>query len=231
MLTAIIVAGGSSQRMGFDKTFAPLAGWPLVAHSIAAFEVTHCVRDIIVVGRADRIAEMESMISSCKFSKVTAVIAGGAERQASVTEGLRRVTEGSSYVAVHDAARPLILPGEISRVFAAAQQHGAATLGAPVTDTLKRATADQIVSTSVEREALYAMQTPQIFAREILQDAYASIAADHVTITDEVSAVQRLGRAVVVVPANEHNFKVTFPADLALAELVLQQRSARTTSA
>jgi 2-C-methyl-D-erythritol 4-phosphate cytidylyltransferase len=135
------------------------------------------------------------------------------------------VSHSAEFVAVHDAARPLITPGENERVFAVAKTHGAAALAAPVSDTLKRATDDLRVIGSVDRERLYAMQTPQIFSRELLVDAFAHVAANGLSITDEVSAVERLGREVVLVPSDEHNFKITFPADLALAELVLAVRS------
>lgn len=225
MLTAIIVAGGSSRRMGTDKTFAILAGKPIIAHTVAPFEKTQSVQDIIVVGRADRLAQLEETIADAAFEKVRAIVAGGMHRQDSVREGLRRVAADARFVAVHDAARPLITPAQIERVFAAAQTHGAAALASPLGDTLKRATEDLLICGSVDRERLYAMQTPQIFARELLTEAFARLAAGGDSVTDEASAVELLGRDVVLVPNSEPNFKITFPADLALAELVLAARS------
>lgn len=221
MLTAIIVAGGSSRRMGFDKTFALLAGRPVIAHTIAAFTSAECVDTIIIVGHPSRLEELRALSASLKMRDV---VAGGERRQDSVAEGVKRVAAGTRYVAVHDAARPLITAAEITRVFAAAQAHGAAALAAPVTATLKRATESHVVCGSVERERLYAMQTPQIFARELLEEAYARVAAEELSITDEVSAVERLAQKVVLVPNDNYNFKITFPQDLALAELVLELR-------
>lgn len=221
MLTAIIVAGGSSRRMGFDKTFALLAGTPVIAQTLAAFEGTECVRDIIVVGRAERLDEIQELVRQHRFTKVREVIEGGRHRQDSVAAGLEVVGEDCAYVAVHDAARPLISPEQIQAVFEAAQLHGAAALAAPVNDTLKRVDAAQFVCGSIERENVFAMQTPQIFSRELLREAYAQVAAENLAITDEVSAIQHLERKVFLVRNDKPNFKITFPSDLALAEALL----------
>ena len=225
MLAAIIVAGGSSRRMGSDKTFAQLAGKAVIEHTVAAFQETSSVEEIVVVGRSDRIAELRELLANNNFDKIRHIVPGGLLRQDSVREGLQHISRGCDFVCVHDAARPLVTRAQNERVFAAAQQFGAAALAAPVNDTLKRATEDLVVCDSVDRERLYAMQTPQMFSRELLEDAFARLAADQVSVTDEVSAVQRLGRDVVLVPNDDHNFKITFPTDLALAELVLAMRA------
>ncbi len=224
MLTAIIVAGGSSRRMGFDKTFALLSGRAVILQSIMAFDATASVTDIVVVGRADRLSELRELIAQQQFSKVRHVIAGGLHRQNSVSEGLQHVSVDAEFVAVHDAARPLVTPAQIERVFEAARVYEAAALAAPVADTLKRADSEHVVCGSVDREGLYAMQTPQIFARELLASAYARVAEEKLAITDEVSAVERFGAKVILVPNHEYNFKITFPGDLPLAELVLKLR-------
>lgn len=228
MLTAIIVAGGSSRRMGFDKTFALLAGRPIIAHSIAAFAATEAVTNIIIVGRAERLGELRELVARDCSPKVREVIAGGAERQDSVDEGLRCVSVTTEFVAVHDAARPLVTPADIGRVYKAARKHGAASLAAPVADTLKRADDACVVRESIERDGVYAMQTPQIFRRELLSKAYECVREAKVSITDEVSAVEKLGAKVVLVPNEEYNFKITYPADLQLAELVLSGRAPTT---
>ena len=223
MLTAIIVAGGSSRRMGFDKTFALLAGKPVIAHSVAAFETADCVRDIIVVGHADHLTRLQEALSG--FGKVRDIVPGGVHRHDSVAEGLKRASGSADFVAVHDAARPLVRPGEVQQVYDAALKHGAAALAAPVVDTLKRADAAHTVRGSVDREHLYAMQTPQIFSRELLLRAYAHVAEHNLAVTDEVSAVEALGERVVLVPTQQFNFKLTYPVDLNLAELVLASRN------
>src|SRR6267378_3424061 len=137
MLSAIIVAAGSSERMGFDKLFALVSGKPIIAHTIGAFERTDCVDEIILVGRADCLAELRKLIG--KPSKVKQIVEGGAERSDSVRAGLDHLDPKSDFVAVHDAARPMITPEKITRVFEAARKHGAATLAEPINDTLKRA--------------------------------------------------------------------------------------------
>ena len=226
MLTAIIVAGGSSRRMGFDKTFALLGDKPVIAHSIAAFEAAERVAEIVLVGREDRLDELRALVRQNSFAKTKQVIAGGLHRQDSVRAGLDALRKNCTHVAVHDAARPLVMSAQIARVYEAAKLHGAASLAAPVADTLKRADEDGLVCESLTRERVFAMQTPQIFARDLLVAAYDSIAAAKLAITDEVSALQHLGCKVLLVPAHEPNFKITFPTDLALAELVLARRRA-----
>ncbi len=225
MLSAIIVAGGSSRRMGFDKTFAILAGKPVIAHTIAAFEATESVTEIIVVGREDRLRELEQIVAIEGAAKVRCVVAGGTRRQDSVANGLRFLGKAARFVAVQDAARPLVRPKQIEGVFEAVQRQGAAALAAPVRDTLKRAGPDGCVSGGIEREDLYAMETPQIFARDLLRRAYAFVAKNNLVITDDVSAVDQLKHKVLLVANDEPNFKITYPADLPLAEFVLQQRA------
>ncbi len=221
MLTAIIVAAGSSQRMGFDKLFAPLHGKAVIAHTIAAFEGAESVAEIILVARADRLGEFDAM----KIGKVSKVIAGGARRQDSVAAGLRELKADAQFVAVHDAARPLVRPEEIEQLFEACRREGAAVLADPVSDTIKRATDDGFIAESIERERLFALQTPQIFARAVLERAYALVAEKGITVTDETSAVMELGEKIAIVRNDEANFKITYPADLAMAEFVLKRRS------
>jgi len=211
--------------MGFDKLFAPLQGKPVVTHTIEAFERADCVDEIVLVGHPERLAELERLVRSCGSKKVRHVIAGGQHRQDSVCAGLNVLGSGVGYVAVHDAARPLITPAQILRVLKLAQEHGAASLAQPITDTLKRADKDHFVRVGVDREGLYAMQTPQIFSHELLIEAYAAIAANKISVTDEVSAVEYLGRKVLLVPNDEFNPKITFPRDLQLAEFFLSQRA------
>ncbi|MGI8432571.1 MAG: IspD/TarI family cytidylyltransferase, partial [Chthoniobacterales bacterium] len=193
MLTAIIVAGGSSQRMGFDKTLALLGGKPVLAHSIIAFERTAAVSEIILVGRTENLPALEEIVRTGEFRKVAAVIAGGARRQDSVRAGLAQLSQKSEFVAVHDAARPLVTPELIECIFARARQHGGAVSAAPVTDTLKRVSREHFVTGGVDRADLFAVQTPQIFARALLEKAYAALLADNVEVTDGISAVERGG--------------------------------------
>jgi len=225
MLTAIIVAGGSSERMGFDKLFALVSGKPVIAHTIAAFERTSCVDEIILVGRIDSLGELQKIIG--QPTKVKQIIEGGVERSDSVRAGLDHLNPKSDFVAVHDAARPMITPEKITRVFEVCRTSGgAASLAEPINDTLKRADVDLAVKESVDRSGVYGMQTPQVFERKLLEEAYRLVAKKNVPVTDEVSAVELLGRKVVLVPNHDFNFKITYPRDLPMAEFVLKQRAA-----
>jgi 2-C-methyl-D-erythritol 4-phosphate cytidylyltransferase len=225
MLTAIIVAAGSSQRMGFDKLFATIAGKPLIAHTLDAFERASSVNEVIVVALEDRHGEIEKIVRAENFKKVCSIIAGGERRQDSVRAGLDRLSAEAKYVAVHDAARPLVTPEQIKLVFEKCRDSGAATLAEPIRDTVKRADVDLAVTASVDRHQLYAMQTPQVFERALIEEAYRAADTENLSLTDEVSAVERLGRKVVLVLNDDFNFKITYPRDLALAEFVLKQRA------
>jgi 2-C-methyl-D-erythritol 4-phosphate cytidylyltransferase len=224
MFSAIIVAAGSSERMGFDKLFALVSGKPVIAHTIAAFENTKCVDEIIVVGRAESLGELGKIIG--KPTKVKQIVAGGAERHDSVRSGLEHVDSKSDFIAIHDAARPMITPEKITRVFEIARTSGAATLAEAINDTLKRADLDLAVTGSVDREGVYGMQTPQVFTKRLLEEAYELVAKKKISVTDEVSAVELLGKKVVLVPNHDFNFKITYPRDLPMAEFVLKQRAA-----
>jgi 2-C-methyl-D-erythritol 4-phosphate cytidylyltransferase len=224
MLSAIIVAGGDSRRMGFDKLFATIAGKPVIAHTIRPFERADCIGEIIIAARKDRLDEIKAIVRDENFKKVRSVIPGGKHRQDSVRAGLDYLEPDAKYVAVHDAARALITVEQIERVFEQCRMHAAASLAEPISDTLKHADREFFVTSSVDRHQLYGMQTPQVFERQLIEDAYKAVYAQNASVTDEVSAVERLGRKVILVPNQDLNFKITYPRDLALAEFVLRQR-------
>lgn len=215
--------------MGFDKLFAKLAGKPVISHSIAAFEQCPQIDEIIVVTREDRMDAIRKVVKAGKFSKVKKVIAGGDERHDSVWNGLLALGEKTKFVAIHDGARPLTTPGLIARCLQLAKRKGAACAAAPVSDTVKRAS-DHKVSESVERAGLWAMQTPQVFRKDLILQAYASIMQRNEMVTDEVSAVQRLGTVIALLQNHDWNLKVTFPRDLEMAEMVLKSRGRKTAS-
>src|SRR5436190_1365723 len=211
--------------MGFDKVFATLNGRPVVAHSLGTFERSDCITNIVLVGRDGQLSELKQLVREHRFGKVSRIIAGGARRQDSVNLGLKQLDPGTTYVAVHDAARPLVRQELIEEVFTAAQMHGGAACAVPVNDTLKRTDARGFVIGGVDRERLFAMQTPQIFRHDLLSRAYAVCFKRKLTITDEISAVEQLGERVVLVPNEKPNLKITYPSDLVLADLILRQRS------
>jgi 2-C-methyl-D-erythritol 4-phosphate cytidylyltransferase len=224
MLSAIIVAGGNSQRMGFDKLFAVIAGEPVIAHAIRAFERATSINEIVVVAREERHDEIRKISRNTGLKKVRSIVSGGKRRQDSVRAGLDRIDPDAKYIAVHDAARPLITSERIERVVAQCRIHSAAALAQPVNDTLKRADADLLVVGSVERHQLYAMQTPQIFERKLIQEAYRAVYAENILVTDEVSAVERLGYKIALVLNDDFNLKITYPRDLPVADFILRER-------
>lgn len=224
MNSAIIVAAGNSRRMGFDKVLHPLAGKPVLAHSILAFERTAEIDEIVVVARPDLTSSLKDLIREECISKVAAIVPGGTERHLSVWSGLQALDSSSQYVAIHDGARPLITPDVIRACLKLAQKTGAACCASPIADTVKRVSEEQQVTGSVDRTGLWAMQTPQIFSRELICKAYSAVISKHELVTDEVSAVQQLGHKVSLLRNDDWNFKITFPNDLQMAEHVLAVR-------
>lgn len=226
MVSAIIVAAGSSRRMGFDKLFAPLAGKPVLWYSLNAFSECEDIDEIIVITKENRVAEVEQLVNDEDLVKVRKVLVGGAERHLSVWNGLKAIeSHGSEFVAIHDGARPLTTPQLIHDCLEMARVNGAACCASPIPDTVKRATPEQGITESVERSGLWAMQTPQIFASGLILQAYAGLIAKHEMVTDEVSAVQKLGKRIALLENHDWNFKITFPRDIEMAEHVLALRA------
>ena len=225
MLTALIVAAGSSQRMGFDKLFADLAGRPVVAWSVAAFQACPEVDDILLVTRPEKAADFRALADREGWTKLRAILPGGAQRHESVWNGLQAVpADPTRFVAVHDGARPLVTPGMISRCLALARQEGAACCAAPISDTLKRADAHQRIAGSVDRLNLWAMQTPQTFRLDLLLAAYRQVIDAGLLVTDETSALERMGQPVTLLNSGDFNLKITYPPDLGLARHLLTLR-------
>lgn len=209
--SAVIVAAGGARRMGFDKLLAELGGEPVLVHAVRAFLACPEIGEIIVVTDESRAAVLERA-----GLRDLRVVPGGSERHLSVWNGLQPCS--GNFVAVHDGARPLVTPDMISRCLAVAAVHGAAALAKPVTDTLKRADASGRVTESVSRDGVWAMETPQAFRRADLLAAYRQIIDRGEIVTDEVSALQAAGFPVHLVENPMPNLKITFPADLKLAE-------------
>ena len=226
MLSALIVAAGSSQRMGFDKLFADLAGRPVVAWSVAAFQACPDVDDILLVTRPDKEAEFRALADREGWTKLRAILPGGTQRHQSVWNGLQAIPDEQPdrFVAVHDGARPLVTPAMITRCLDLARQGGAACCAAPVSDTLKRADANGHISGSVDRLNLWAMQTPQTFRLNSLLEAYRQVIDAGLLVTDETSAMERMGKPVALLNGGDFNLKITYPPDLELARHLLALR-------
>jgi 2-C-methyl-D-erythritol 4-phosphate cytidylyltransferase/2-C-methyl-D-erythritol 2,4-cyclodiphosphate synthase len=221
---AIILAAGSGKRMGADrpKQFLELAGKPLLFHTITAFEQCDRVDGIVIVASPDAVEHVEILAKG--HEKVASVVPGGAERQDSVREGLKAVPDEADIVAVHDGARPLVQVREIEAAIAAAVETGAAVVGQPVSDTIKRAHEGSVVET-LDRSQLWAVQTPQVFQSDVIREAHKAAEADGFVGTDDTMLVERMGKPVAVVDGSRENIKITHPGDLERAEAILAGRS------
>ena len=218
---AVIVAAGSASRMGgIDKVMATLGGEPMIVRTVRNFQNCDAIREIVVVTRADLIIPIMDLCSG--FDKVKAVVVGGESRQTSVMAGLNALSKKVGLVAVHDGARPLITWQVIDRTVRAANSYGAAAPGIPVKDTVKTVKGG-IVQSTPDRSALRAIQTPQIFDKDLLRAALRLAQKDNATVTDDCSAVERMGMSVKIVEGDERNLKVTTPIDLKIAELLLEE--------
>jgi 2-C-methyl-D-erythritol 4-phosphate cytidylyltransferase len=225
MTSAIVVAAGTSQRMGFDKLTAALAGCPVFIRTLQRFEICSEVKEIILVTHPERLKQFGSLVADFGLSKVNRVVAGGEQRHFSVAAGLQVTSPTADLIAVHDGARPLISPDIISLAIREARECGAVSVAAPIVETLKRADEGQRVVGSVERVGLWTMQTPQVFRREWLIRAYEAVLAGGMSVTDEVSAVQAAGFPVKLLTNPGWNLKITYPRDLDLAQILFNLES------
>ena len=224
--TVIILAAGRGERMAANqnKILLPLLGQPIL-HYVLELWLPLADAAIVVINPADR-QEIECL--TAPYSDWLSLAAGGTTRAASVLAGLQALPPafgGSELVAIHDAARPLTLPADIERVWQSAEKTGAAVLAAPVTDTIRFCAPNNCLGEIIPRTGLAAMQTPQVFRRTLLEQAYqAATPEDLALATDDAALVQASGQPISCVWASGANLKVTNPADLMLAEVILKQR-------
>ena len=218
---AVIVAAGSSSRMGgIDKVMAPLGGEPMILRTVRTFQNCGAIKEIVIVTREDLILPITELCGG--FDKVRAVVRGGDSRQASVKLGLSTFTDKMELVAVHDGARPLVSQAVIDRTVRAAHTYGGAAPVVPVKDTIKVYEGGFVASTP-DRETLRAVQTPQVFDLDLLRGALEKADKDGAAVTDDCSAVERLGLKIRLVEGEERNLKVTTPMDLKIAEMLLEE--------
>ena len=220
--SAVIVAAGSASRMqGTDKIMTELSGVPVILRSVRAFEESPFVSEILIVTREDLLVPIAQLCADASFVKTKTVLLGGATRQESVQAGLDNLSKEAKLVAVHDGARPLVSQKIISEAILAAAKFGAAAPAVPVKDTVKRAQSGFVTETPPRGE-LFAVQTPQVFDVDLLRAALQDAADKNTSVTDDCSAVERIGMRVRLTEGEERNLKITTPPDLEMAEYFLK---------
>jgi 2-C-methyl-D-erythritol 4-phosphate cytidylyltransferase len=218
---AVIVAAGSSERMGgTDKMFAVLDGKPVLARVIEVFQACDRIGDIVVVLNQQNLEEGKRLVSEGKWSKVKDVCEGGKRRQDSVLNGLNCLGE-CDWVVIHDGARPLVTAELIENGLDTAEETGAAIAAVPVTDTIKMAADNLTIQGTPPRQSLWAAQTPQVFRYDIITNAYRKLKYE---VTDDARAVELMGGSVRIYHGSNDNIKITLPEDLAVAEILLKKR-------
>ena len=219
----IVAAAGSSRRMtGEDKIFAPLLGGPLISHSLRVFQDSPLVHSIVLVLSKQNLERGREMVQGDRWSKVVSVCRGGDRRQDSVRIGLDQLQD-SGWIIVHDGARPCVRNDAVARGLSEARQTGAAVAAVPINDTVKRVGEDGLVRSTVSRDGLWTVQTPQVFSRELLAEAHRRVTED---VTDDAAMIEWIDGTIRVFPGEFENIKVTTPGDLRTAEAILAARAA-----
>jgi len=220
---ALVAAAGSSSRMGgVNKLLQPLDGMPVLARALTALQQSRGIDEIIVATREDEIVEISELCRTYGITKCSKVVRGGENRAHSVM--LAAMETSAELLAVHDGARPLVKPDMIEELVAAAHRCGAVAPAIPLKDTIKTVRDGGAVGHTLDRDTLRAVQTPQVFEAGLLKAALQSALESHASITDDCSAVERLGKVVFLLEGDEENLKITTPVDLILAEAILKAR-------
>ena len=219
-LPVIIVAAGSSSRMGKDKQFLPVAGVPVIARTLVAFEHSPDISRIILVTREQSIPDMQLIAEKYFISKLSDIVKGGDTRQQSVACGIARLRADEEKALVSDGARIFVTNKMISDCLNALKEHDGCLCAVKVQDTVKSAQ-DSKVKATLERSALYLAQTPQGITVNLYKKAMES--ADISVFTDDASVLESVGGDVVIVPGDKRNIKITTTEDLKLAEFLARE--------
>ena len=221
--SAVVPAAGSSTRMGKDKLLLPLGEQPVLLHTLRALDACPYITEIVVVTREELIVPIGQLCRDAALDKVRKVSVGGATRSHSVLAGLGELSPDAELAAIHDGARPLVSQAVLEAVIRRASECGAAAPAVPVKDTVKRAR-DGLVTATLDRAELRAVQTPQVFQVDLIKTALQKALEDGAELTDDCAAVERLGIGVALTEGDYCNLKLTTPEDLAVAEALLAWR-------
>lgn len=222
--SAVVAAAGSSRRMGGgNKLLLPLDGIPVLVRTLRALEEATLVREIVVASREEDLLVIGDLCKTYGISKPVKIVCGGETRAASVLAATMECREDAAFIAVHDGARPLVTPELIDNVIRLAFHTNAAAPAVAVKDTIKVVEENKVVTTP-DRDALRCIQTPQVFDAALLRAALQAAVAGEIPITDDCSAVERLGKEIYLTEGSYENIKITTPEDMALATAILERR-------
>lgn len=221
---ALIVAAGEGKRFGgaVNKQFIEIHGKPILYYTLQKFQACPLIDDIVLVLPGNTLAKQTEIVKSWFLDKVREIVAGGPERHHSVQNGLALLNSDVGWVAIHDGVRPLVTVELIEATIIAAQGNGASIPGVIPRDTIKEI-ADDRVNATLDRSRLIQVQTPQVFAKEIILRAYQKAFEDQIFNTDDAALVERIGIPVAVVEGDHRNIKVTTPDDLIILDAYLQK--------
>ncbi|MCK5534798.1 2-C-methyl-D-erythritol 4-phosphate cytidylyltransferase [bacterium] len=226
---AIIVSAGSGKRMKslgkkVKKQYLPLANQPILIHTLKKFEELKEISEIILVLPKGEINYFkECWIKKYNFLKIKKIIAGGSRRQISVSKGLKNVSKDCKLIVIHDGVRPLVRKEIIIRAIKAASKYGASIVGVPVKETIKTVK-NKWVKSTLKREDLWSIQTPQVFKQDLIKKAYLKAEREKIYANDDAQLVENLGKKIRLVLSNYENIKITTPHDLIIAEEILKRR-------
>lgn len=239
-VTAILLAAGKGSRFksGISKPLVKLGGRPIIDFSLKILNQHPLIKDIILVVNSGNIKSITALVNKSGYKKIRALVLGGARRQDSVFNALKKVSAQSQLVLIHDSARPFVKFREISALLGRARSSGAAILGVPVKTTIKqvtkspacpagrqshKVTSNFTVKRTLDRNLLWEIQTPQVFRQDWLLEANRKFAK--VDVTDDAGLVEKLGKRIVLVQGSYDNIKITTPEDLYLAEAILRAKA------
>lgn len=226
-VVALIPAAGMGKRMGKEgkKQFLLLGNMPVLAHTLKVFEGIDEVNEIIVIAPAGEEGFcLNEIVEKYRIHKVTKVVPGGKERQDSIYNGLRVVSNETACLIIHDGVRPFVSRDTIKKSIELSKEADGVIAGVPVKDTIKRVSKDMFVEATMNRSQLWHIQTPQAFKYKIINEAYNKAYLDNFRGTDDAALVERLGYKIRVIQDNYDNIKITTPDDMIFAEMIYQSR-------
>ncbi|MBI60828.1 MAG: 2-C-methyl-D-erythritol 4-phosphate cytidylyltransferase [Verrucomicrobiales bacterium] len=225
MVTAVIVAAGSSKRMGddVDKLFLEVQGLPVIGHTWKTFDAHQLVSEIIIVAREEAQGAFDQLAPNLNLQKPYRYVRGGDERQDSVRNGISAVCSESRIIAIHDGARPCVDKETITNTIKAAEEGGAAVAASKIIDSIKLSDGEGRISQNIDRTNLWSVQTPQVFKTDIIVAAMKAVADEGILVTDDTSACELIGQSVVLIESKNPNPKVTTDSDLAFVSFLLKR--------